>query len=336
MARGHLGRNPGLAGAGVTIQPTMLANDTLMKLIRQRQQYDNSGHFFAIASRLMMRVLLDYHRTRNARSAAAARSMCRSSRTTAIRSPTSRAGGRRRRRRGVQRRARAPARAGRRKADVVRYRILWGLTVPQISETLGVAVSTIERDWAFAKAWLTKELGRRRRRLRHLTVQRSALQAGPSRIPARRLEAFVRASGAFVAFADRWTTPCLSTANNSPAPRTSTSRPSDFPTTSGPRFSTGAAPTTPPSATRSARCSAWARHARRRHRAALRTRDGRRALSATHASRPQVSTDSIVTQYLGKRIGPYVVEELDRRGRHGHRLPRRAGAPGPADRRASS
>jgi DNA-directed RNA polymerase specialized sigma24 family protein len=46
-----------------------------------------------------------------------------------------------------------------RKADVVRYRILWGLTVPQVSETLGVAVSTIERDWAFAKAWLTKELG---------------------------------------------------------------------------------------------------------------------------------------------------------------------------------
>src|SRR3954447_6825206 len=66
MARGHLGRDVGPQCAGVTIQPTMLANDTLMKLIRQRQQYDNTGHFFAIASRLMVRVLLDYHRIRNA------------------------------------------------------------------------------------------------------------------------------------------------------------------------------------------------------------------------------------------------------------------------------
>src|SRR5262245_16371435 len=64
MARGHLGRDVGPKLRGVTIQPTMLANDTLMKLIRQRQQYDNRGHFFAIASKLMMRVLLDYHRAR--------------------------------------------------------------------------------------------------------------------------------------------------------------------------------------------------------------------------------------------------------------------------------
>jgi RNA polymerase sigma factor (TIGR02999 family) len=45
-----------------------------------------------------------------------------------------------------------------RKADVVRYRVLWGLTVPQASEALGVAIATVERDWAFAKAWLAKEL----------------------------------------------------------------------------------------------------------------------------------------------------------------------------------
>src|SRR5262249_29199876 len=45
-----------------------------------------------------------------------------------------------------------------RKADVVRYRILWGLSVPEIGRTLGVATSTIERDWAFARLWLTKEL----------------------------------------------------------------------------------------------------------------------------------------------------------------------------------
>src|SRR4051812_2731897 len=66
MARRHLVRDFGPRMPGITIQPTALANDTLMKLIRQRQRFDNGGHVFAIASRLMMRVLLDYHRERKA------------------------------------------------------------------------------------------------------------------------------------------------------------------------------------------------------------------------------------------------------------------------------
>ena len=160
MARGHLGRNPGLAGAGVTIQPTMLANDTLMKLIRQRQQYDNAGHFFAIASRLMMRVLLDYHRTRHAqkRGRGAVHVPLEPHHGETLPDERAPAG------EDVDVEAFSAAldrlhELDSRKADVVRYRILWGLTVPQVSETLDVAVSTIERDWAFAKAWLTKELG---------------------------------------------------------------------------------------------------------------------------------------------------------------------------------
>src|SRR5690606_39029662 len=42
MARRKLVRDFGRDMAGVTIQPTALANDTLMRLIRQRQKYDNA------------------------------------------------------------------------------------------------------------------------------------------------------------------------------------------------------------------------------------------------------------------------------------------------------
>ena len=158
MARRHLVRDFGPRMPGITIQPTVLANDTLMKLIRQRQQFDNAGHFFAIASRLMMRVLLDYHRERKAAKRGG----------SAVHVPlgTEHAG------------AIADSDAGRavdveavddileklskldpRKADVVRYRILWGFSNKEIADALGVALATVERDWAFAKAWLTKELG---------------------------------------------------------------------------------------------------------------------------------------------------------------------------------
>jgi RNA polymerase sigma factor (TIGR02999 family) len=158
MARRHLARDFGAGMAGVTIQPTILANDTLMKLIRQRQACDNAGHLFAIASRLMLRVLLDYHRERKAqkRGGGAARLSLDPDAPLA-------ASGSRGDASGVDVEAvgnaiEKLAALDARKADVVRYRILWGLTVPEVADTLGIGRATVERDWAFAKAWLAKEL----------------------------------------------------------------------------------------------------------------------------------------------------------------------------------
>lgn len=157
MARRHLVRDFGPQMPGVTIQPTVLANDTLMRLIRQRQRFDNAGHFFAIASRLMMRVLLDYHRERKAAKRGG----------SAIHVPleTAHAGDLAQSESGSDVDVEAVndvleklSRLDARKADVVRYRILWGLTNREIADALGVGLATVERDWAFAKAWLAKEL----------------------------------------------------------------------------------------------------------------------------------------------------------------------------------
>ena len=162
MARRHLVRDFGPQMAGVTIQPTVLANDTLMKLIRQRQKYDNTGHFFAIASRLMMRVLLDYHRERKAakRGGSVVRVPLDSGHDGQIADSGAAIPGS-----GVDVDVEAInalldrlAALDARKSDVVRYRILWGLNNPEIAEALGVALATVERDWSFARAWLAKEL----------------------------------------------------------------------------------------------------------------------------------------------------------------------------------
>lgn len=159
MARSRLRKDLGANLAGATIQPTMLANDTLMKLIRQRQRYDNTGHFFAIASRVMMRVLMDYHRARKAkkRGGAAVHVPLEPEQhgEAIIDEPHNGS--------DIDIEALDAALAkldalDKRKADVVRYRALWGLTMPQIAENLDVGLATVERDWAFAKTWLAKEL----------------------------------------------------------------------------------------------------------------------------------------------------------------------------------
>ena len=66
MAWRPMDRQFGHGQPGVTLQVTALVNETFMKLIKQRQRYDNRGQFFAIATKLMIRVLVDYTRHREA------------------------------------------------------------------------------------------------------------------------------------------------------------------------------------------------------------------------------------------------------------------------------
>ena len=46
-----------------------------------------------------------------------------------------------------------------RRAQVVDYRFFAGLTMPETAELLKTSVSTVERDWRTARAWLVQELG---------------------------------------------------------------------------------------------------------------------------------------------------------------------------------
>ena len=45
-----------------------------------------------------------------------------------------------------------------RKAELVKLRFFAGLTTAQAAEALGVSVSTAEKDWTYARAWLRLEM----------------------------------------------------------------------------------------------------------------------------------------------------------------------------------
>lgn len=45
-----------------------------------------------------------------------------------------------------------------RKASVVEFRLLAGLSEPEIARALSVSERTVRNDWAFARAWLEREL----------------------------------------------------------------------------------------------------------------------------------------------------------------------------------
>jgi RNA polymerase sigma-70 factor, ECF subfamily len=139
----------------LTLQPTALVHESWMKLIRQRQKYDNRGQFFAIATKVIIRVLLDYARERQAAKRGGGQ----------VRVPLDPDWG-------------TPAKSqddgpelsslvgaleklealDSRKADVVKLRVLWGLTNDEVAKSLGIGRATVDRDWSFAKAWLKKEM----------------------------------------------------------------------------------------------------------------------------------------------------------------------------------
>jgi RNA polymerase sigma factor (TIGR02999 family) len=47
-----------------------------------------------------------------------------------------------------------------RKAELVKLRYFVGLSLEEAAATLGVSVPTAKRDWAFARAWLFREIRR--------------------------------------------------------------------------------------------------------------------------------------------------------------------------------
>ena len=159
MADRYLRRRFGKLAGCLTLQPTALVNETLLRVIRQRQQCDTEGHFFAIASTVMKRVLIDYAREKAALKRGGGR--VRIQFNPQLHSPTV-----------SEEESDFDVEAlfdaldrltemDARRADVARMRILWGLEIEAIAVSLGVSRATVERDWRFAKAWLGRELGER-------------------------------------------------------------------------------------------------------------------------------------------------------------------------------
>jgi RNA polymerase sigma factor (TIGR02999 family) len=138
-----------------TLQPTAVVNEVFLRLAALHTiAWQDRAHFFAMASRLMRRVLVDAARTR--RAGKRGRSRVRVTFDEA-RLPD-------------MRREAAPdvlaldealtklAALDDRKARVVELRFFGGLNVEETAAVLAVSVETVARDWRFAKLWLRREI----------------------------------------------------------------------------------------------------------------------------------------------------------------------------------
>jgi RNA polymerase sigma factor (TIGR02999 family) len=138
---------------GATLQPTALVHEAYLRLVgSDRASWENRAHFFGAAARAIRRILVDRARARRAARRGGDRPL-RLDTDTPLAEP------------GpslevlVLDEALAKlASIDAQKARVVELRFFGGLSVDETAATLGVSASTVDRDWAFARAWLHRAM----------------------------------------------------------------------------------------------------------------------------------------------------------------------------------
>jgi RNA polymerase sigma factor (TIGR02999 family) len=142
---------------GQTLQPTALVHEAYLRLVGvpQPQQFDGRGHFYAAAAEAMRRILVEHARRRYAL----------------------KRGGQRERQPLDSELVAGPSDAApiddllalddalnklaaedATKAELVKLRYFAGLTLEEASEVLGISHNTADRWWAYAKAFLFREI----------------------------------------------------------------------------------------------------------------------------------------------------------------------------------
>ena len=139
---------------GQTLQATALVHEAYLRLVGPANalEWDSRGHFFAAAAEAMRRILVDAARRKN----------------------SARHGGRRQRSEllegdlttepvsddlldldeALTRFSQIDSQA----AELVQLRVFAGMTVEEAARHLGVSPRTAKRSWAYARAWLMREL----------------------------------------------------------------------------------------------------------------------------------------------------------------------------------
>ena len=140
---------------GQTLQTTDLVHEAYLRLIDQKHvRWQNRAHFFAIAARMMRRILITHAQShacakrgggavKVSLDEAATLSQERAAALTALDEALNRL-----------------AAIDPRRSQVVELRFFGGLSNEEIAEVLKTSPNTVTRDWNVAKAWLYREMGK--------------------------------------------------------------------------------------------------------------------------------------------------------------------------------
>jgi RNA polymerase sigma factor (TIGR02999 family) len=137
------------------LQATALVNEVYLRLVDiQRVQWQDRANFFAMAARLMRRVLVDFARAQRNQKRGGGLQRVTFDRDLPVASDTPDD------LLAIDEALTLLAEQHGRKSQVVELRFFGGLSVEETAEALHISEETVMRDWKFAKSWLLRELTR--------------------------------------------------------------------------------------------------------------------------------------------------------------------------------
>lgn len=149
LAQSHLAQER----AGHTLQATAIVHEAYVRLIDQRRaRFRDRHHFFAVAATTIRRVLVDHARSKGRLKRGGEQQRVELDPTVDW------SGTRALDLLALDDALRRLHDLHERQARVVELRFFAGLTIAQAAEVLGVGTTTVEDDWAVARAWLGREL----------------------------------------------------------------------------------------------------------------------------------------------------------------------------------
>lgn len=137
---------------GHTLQPTALVNEAYLRLAQGNTQFENKAHFFGAAARAMRQVLVAYARKRHSlKRAGGVQRVTFSELEIAAAEPDWDV-------LALDEALAAMEKLDGRLCTLLELRYFTGLGLEEIATMQGVSLSTVKRDWAYARAWLQEQL----------------------------------------------------------------------------------------------------------------------------------------------------------------------------------
>jgi RNA polymerase sigma factor (TIGR02999 family) len=138
--------------SGHTLQPTALVNEAFLRLAGSEGRLEDRAHFFGAAARAMERVLVDYARKKSAQKRGGdAVQVTLHDLGVAAHDATLDV-------LGVHNALAILEQADEELSMLVRYRYFAGLTLEDIAAVTDRSLSTVKRQWTYARAWLYERL----------------------------------------------------------------------------------------------------------------------------------------------------------------------------------
>ncbi|MBI1347285.1 sigma-70 family RNA polymerase sigma factor [bacterium] len=139
--------------AGHTLQPTALIHESFLRLMDQREtSWKSREHFLGVAATMMRRILTDHARGRQRlkRGGDRQREILLDEHQLSVQDPDDIL--------IVHDALQKLEQVDSRQARIVELRFFAGMSNAEVADVLDLSLRTVEAEWAFARAWLRKEM----------------------------------------------------------------------------------------------------------------------------------------------------------------------------------